>query len=489
MSSPAILAIDQGTTNTKALLVSPDGTILARASRPMTLTHPQPGWAEQSADAIWDSVADAIADVVTQVDARVVAVAISNQRETAVLWDAVTGRPLAPAISWQCRRSYDRCATLRKAGHEAAVIALSGLNLDPLFPAAKLAWLLDSVPGARERAGSGELQAGTIDSWLVWNLTGGGSHVTDTGNAARTQLLDLHSADWSVELAELFDVPIAMLPQVQPSDSHFGDTAAGRTILPAGIPIHAVMGDSHAALFGHGLSEPGAAKVTIGTGSSIMALTDVPATSHSGLSSTIAWRRGDEVTYALEGNITVSGQAAAFATRLLGLADENALTALAQTVSDSGGVAFVPALAGLGAPHWDSEARGMIAGMTLGTGPAHIARATLEAIAMQIVDVSLAMEADTNRVIPTVSVDGGATRNAFLLQLLADLLDRPVLRRADPELSALGVARMAAEALGLALPVSGGHDTERFDPAMSVADRERVAAKWHRAVQRATAHD
>ncbi|MET0372693.1 MAG: FGGY family carbohydrate kinase [Rhizorhabdus sp.] len=483
MQQSAILALDQGTTNTKALLVSLDGIILTRASRPMQLSHPQPGWAEQSADAIWASVQEVIADAVTGIDATVVALAVSNQRETIILWDAESGRPLAPAISWQCRRSSDRCAALREQGHEAAIKARTGLDLDPLFPATKLAWLLDNVPLARQRMKDGMLRAGTVDSWLLWNLTGGSVHATDSGNASRTQLYDLGTAAWSQDLGSLFGVPLDILPEVRASDSHFGDTATLRTALPGGIPILAMMGDSHAALFGHRLSGRGVAKVTIGTGSSIMALTDTPIQSYHGLSSTIAWQRGDAIAYALEGNITVSGQAAAFAAQLLGLEDANALSALAETVPDSGGVAFVPALAGLGAPHWDDRARGLIAGMTLGTRPAHVARATLEAIALQIVDVATAMEGDTGRRMAAVSVDGGATRNGFLVQLIADLLDRPIIRRINPELSALGAARMAAETLNFSQWTVEGGAEQRFIPTMSAVERNRIVSNWQAAVR------
>ena len=488
MRPSAILAIDQGTTNTKALLVAPDGTILSRAARPMALVHPHPGWSEQSADDIWASVAGAIADLVAgNPDVAIEDLAICNQRETIVLWDAATGAPLAPAISWQCRRSADRCAALRAAGHEPLLVERTGLGIDPLFPAAKLGWLLDTLPGARARAATGELRAGTIDSWLLWKLTGGAVHATDHGNASRTQLLNRHSLDWDAELAKLFQVPLNLLPAVRASDSLFGTVAAGATALPAGVAIRAMMGDSHAALFGHGIDAPGAAKVTIGTGSSIMMLTDAPASSNNGLSGTIGWsREAGGARHALEGNITVSGQAAAFAVLLLGLADEAALSALAQTVPDSGGAMFVPALAGLGAPHWRPDARGMMTGLTLATTPAHIARAVFEAIAMQIVDVCRAMEADIGAAMLGLSADGGATRNDFLLQLLADLLDRPVTRRSNPELSALGAARMAARTPAGSLDAAIV-DAVTFTPAMDPARREMIHADWHAAVRRTLA--
>ncbi|PKP93823.1 MAG: glycerol kinase [Alphaproteobacteria bacterium HGW-Alphaproteobacteria-16] len=483
MPGPVILAIDQGTTNTKALLVAPDGNVLAARSRAMQVNYPQPGWAEQSASDIWEAVAALIAELVAAVpDVTVAALAISNQRETMVVWEAATGRPIAPAIIWQCQRSADRCAALRDAGHADEIAARSGLGIDPLFPAAKIAWLLDSVPGARDRAAKGELRCGTIDSWLLWNLTGGTVHATDHSNASRTQLFNLDTLDWDAELARIFDVPLDILPRIAPSDSGFGNVAAGLTALPAGTPVQVMMGDSHAALFAHGIDAPGRAKATIGTGSSLMAATPARVHSTHGLSSTIAWTRADgDVQHALEGNISVSGHAAAFATSLLGLPDEQALTDLATSVAHSDGVVFVPALAGLGAPHWETGARGSILGMTLATRPAHVARATLEAIALQIGDVLDAMTADLGADVEALSIDGGAARNAVLAQMLADLTGRHIDRPAIAEASALGVARMAAEALELSQG-TGGTTAERFAPAMPAAQRDAVRASWHRAI-------
>lgn len=488
MAGDVILAIDQGTTNTKALLVGAQAKIVARASRPMTLAHPRPGWTEQNAEHIWASVAAVIEDLVAAAPGhRIAAVAISNQRETVVAWDARTGRPVAPAISWQCRRSSERCARLRAEGLEAFVNERSGLGLDPLFPATKLAWLLEAIPEAAALATSGDLRVGTIDSWLLWNLTGGKVHATDLSNASRTQLLNLRARDWDPDLAALFGVPLAALPRLQDSDSEFGRVAAGVSALPADIPVRAIMGDSHAALFGHVQAAPGAVKATIGTGSSIMAATDSLVRSTHGLSSTIAWSQGGEAVYALEGNITVSGQAAAFATQLLGVADEQALTDLATSVETSDGVVFVPALAGLGAPHWDDRARGLFSGMTLGTRPAHVARATFEAMALQIVDVIEAMQADLAHPLREIRVDGGATRNAFLLQLLSDLLRRDVVRQDSPEASAMGVARMAGQALGAPMQV-GGAPLLRFTPGMADARRAQIQQSWRTAIARALEH-
>jgi glycerol kinase len=483
MDDRLILAIDQGTTNTKALLVASDGSVRLSRSRAMRVEYPQSGWAEQSASDIWEGVAALIAELAAAVDpATIAAVAISNQRETIVLWDAETGRPVGPAVIWQCRRSADRCAALRAAGHEAEIVARSGLGIDPLFPAAKIAWLLDTIPDARARAERGDLRCGTVDSWLLWNLTGGAVHATDHSNASRTQLFNIDTLDWDADLARLFDVPLGLLPRVMPSDSRFGSVAPGLTALRDDTPILAVMGDSHAALFEHSADGSPRVKVTIGTGSSLMAATGKRVRSAHGLSSTIAWSRGDRIQYALEGNILVSGHAAAFATTMLGLPDEAALTALAQSVEDSGGVVFVPALAGLGAPHWSSDARGTISGLSLATQPAHIARATLEAIALQIGDVVAALDADLGAAVAELSIDGGAARNALLMQLLADLTGRRIVRSTIPEASALGVARLAANGLGMTLPASGEDQKEFFDPAMPAAQRERLLARWHAAV-------
>ncbi len=483
MSGPVILAIDQGTTNTKALLVAPDGSVLLSRSRPMQVTYPQPGWAEQSASDIWDAVATLIAELVAAApDAQIAALAISNQRETVVLWEADTGRPIAPAVIWQCARSAERCAAVLAAGLEDAIVSRSGLGIDPLFPAAKIGWLLDTIPGARDRAIAGEIKAGTIDSWLLWNLTGGTVHATDHSNASRTQLLNLDTLDWDPELARIFDVPLSILPRIAASDSGFGSVAPGLTALPAGTPVQVLLGDSHAALFAHDIHAPGRVKATIGTGSSLMAATAGRVRSSHGLSSTIAWSRAEGgAQHAIEGNISVSGHAAAFATALLGLADEQALTDLAASVDSSEGVVFVPALAGLGAPHWNTDARGTISGMTLGTRPAHIARATLEAIALQIGDVLDAITADLGIDLPELSIDGGAARNALLAQMLADLTGRTIVRPEIAEASALGVARMAAQALGLAeTPVPAASD--RFEPELTTGARTMIRRNWRESV-------
>jgi len=477
-----ILAIDQGTTNTKALLVSPAGEVVASRSRAMQVHYPRPGWAEMSAAAIWEAVASLIAEMTAAApDQPIDALALSNQRETVVIWEADTGQPIAPAVLWQCGRSAERCAMLRAAGHEPEVERRSGLALNPMFPAAKIAVMLDAVPGARARAEAGELRCGTVDSWLLWNLTGHAVHATDHSNASRTQLFNLDTLEWDSELAQIFDVPLAMLPRIRSSDSRFGTVADGLTSLRAGTPVHAMLGDSHAALFFHSGEVPGRVKATIGTGSSLMVATAERVTSRHALSGTVAWSRNGAVQHAVEGNISVSGHAAAFVTTLLGLTDEGALTDLAASVLDSGGVVVVPALAGLGAPHWCAEARGTISGLSLSTRPAHIARATLEAIALQIGDVFAALEADLGVCLPELSIDGGAARNSLLFQMLADVLGRPVVRPRVTEASGLGVARLAAMALGLdeKVPSVPG---DRAEPSWSVDRRAALHDRWSRAV-------
>lgn len=478
-----VLAIDQGTTNTKALLIDEGGTILARASAPLTTSYPHPGWAEQSASDIWASVRQVVASITTEAGPPD-AITIANQRETLVLWDSETHQPICPAPIWQCRRTADDCAKLIATGHDQQVIAATGLGINPLFPASKLAWVLRKITAAQDLHAQGRLRAGTVDSWLLWNLTGGAAFATDHSNASRTQLFDTRSLTFSPDLGTIFGAPIDCLPSPLPSDSRFGTTAPGTTALPAGIPIQSMMGDSHAALYGHGIRTPGAVKATYGTGSSLMTLTPTRTASTHGLSGTIAWTDRNGTAHALEGNITVSAQAAAFTARLLGLPDAAALSTLAQTVPDAGGVTFVPALAGLGAPHWNDTARGTIAGMTHATTPAHLARATFEAIAHQIADVLTAMEADIGQPLAALSADGGASGNGFLMQLQADLIDRPVEVAQIEEVGAIGAAAMAFSAHGIALPRTGSSHV--FTPRPGDSQRLKARDDWARAIRRAS---
>lgn len=472
-----ILAIDQGTTNTKAVLVDETGAILARASAPLTTDYPRPGWAEQSASALWASVQKVIADLAPPGVPD--GIAIANQRETLVVWDRATGEPICPAPIWQCRRTAEASAALIAAGHDAAVVAATGLGINPLFPAGKLAWVIANVPSARPLLAQGRLCAGTVDAWLLWKLTG--VFATDHSNASRTQLFDTRSLRFSDDLAALFGAETGCLPKPLPSDSRFGETLAGATALPAGVPVLAMMGDSHAALYGHGIRRPGTVKATYGTGSSLMVLTPARVASTHGLSGTIAWTDRQGTAHALEGNITVSAQAAAFMAGILGLASAAELSALAETVADTGGVAFVPALAGLGAPHWDDAARGTVTGMTHGTTRAHLARAAIEAIAHQIADVFAAMEADAGA-LAGLSADGGASGNGFLLQRQADFIGGTVRQSPVEEVGALGVAAMAFSHFGVTLPL--GAKGQSFAPK---ADARADRALWATALRKARA--
>jgi glycerol kinase len=479
-----VLAIDQGTTNSKAALIDGEGRIVARSSRPMSSTYPRPGWAEQSADANWTSVRDALGEIVASTgNEGIAALAISNQRETLVVWDAGTGRPICPAILWQCRRTAEASASLRETGAEPEVMAATGLGINPLFPAGKLAWVMENVPEARGLHARGKLRAGTVDSWLLWKLTGGATYATDHSNASRTQLFDTERLEWSADLGRIFGVPVDFLPLPLGSDAEFGLTAAGVTDLLAGIPIRSVMGDSHAALYGHGVRAPGAVKATYGTGTSLMMLAPARVASAHGVSGTIAWTRGSATAYALEGNITVSAQAAEFMSGLLGLGSVESLVALAQSVDTSGGVSFVPALAGLGAPHWNDAARGLVCGMTHGTRPAHLARAALEAVALQVTEVFEAMAQDAGVRPAALLADGGASRSDFLMQLQADMLNRPVMRAETEQVGALGVAAMAFEALGHDFPIS--RTATEFRPTATEGEREALLTQWSDAVRRA----
>lgn len=477
-----ILAIDQGTTNTKALVFDAHGATLAASSVAMETHYPQAGWAEQDASAIWTATQQVIADVTAKVD-RIDAIGISNQRETLVVWDSETGTPVGPAPIWQCRRTSEVCATLQH--HGAEVHGLTGLGINPLFPASKLAWILAHRPEAARLHAQGRLRAGTVDAWLIWNLTGGEAFVTDHSNASRSLLFDTSALQWSPRLCEIFEVPMSCLPTPLASDAEFGRVAPGVTALAEGTPILAVMGDSHAALYGHGIREAGTVKATYGTGSSLMMPLPKRALPSNGLSSTIAWTEQGKTTYALEGNITVSAQTAAFAVDMLGLDDPIALTDLATTVPDTGGVAFVPAFAGLGAPYWDDAARGLISGMSLATTRGHIARAALEAIAHQITDVFEAMADAASVPLLTLRADGGASVNDWLMGRQADFLNATVTRSDLAEVGALGAAMMAARALGseIHLPLV----VDSFRPTITAQERQVERKVFADAVRRARA--
>jgi glycerol kinase len=484
-----ILAIDQGTTNTKALVVDDRGDVVARASRPMQVSFPRPGWVEQDGRAIWHTVRDAIDDCLGQSGlVRPDAVAIANQRESVLMWDRRTGEPVGPCVMWQCRRTTAFCDELRRTGHGPFIARKTGLTIDPLFSASKIRWLLDHTPDGPARAASGDLAAGTVDSWVLWNLSGGAVHACDRTNASRTQLCDLTSGDWDIDLLSLFDVPRALLPEIRPSSSVTGVTVSTGA-LPAGVPVAALIGDSHAALFGHGAPHPGAVKATYGTGSSLM--TPTPARLDAdGLSTTVAWSLPGSVQFALEGNITDTGGAVDWVARLLGLdASADRVAALAAGVNDNAGVYLVPAFAGLGAPHWDDRARGLLAGLTRGAGPAEVARAAIESIAFQIADVFDLMRDAAGVPAAALLADGGASRNDHLMQLQADVLGAPVVRNSSADLSAIGAAWLAGLAVGiwpsLAAIEQLPRSLDRFEPRMPAGERARLRDGWRDAVARA----
>ena len=488
-SDALILAIDQGTTNTKAILVDERGAIVSQASRAMAIEYPRPGWVQQDAVAIWQAVSDSVEECLVRAGSPTPrAIGISNQRETGLAWERATGRPIGPAVTWQCRRSADLCERLRQAGLGAGITARTGLPLDPMFTAGKLRWLLDAAPDGQARAATGELCVGTVDAWVLWNLTGGAVHGTDVSNASRTQLMDIDAGTWDADLAEAFGVPLAALPRILPSRAVFGESRA-LGALPAGVPIGALVGDSHAALFGQGGFQPGSVKATFGTGSSLMMPTPRRLAAAGGLASTVAWGL-DTIVYALEGNIYVTGAAVQWVADFAGLSGAAAVADMAASCPGSDGVYLVPAFTGLGAPHWDDAARGTISGLTRGSGMAQLALAALESIAYQVRDVFDVMQAASEGSLRVLLADGGVTRNTQLMQLQADILGLPVQRNNTAELSAMGAAYLAGLATGTwasleelaALPRS----VDRFEPAMAATERERRYAGWQEALARAT---
>jgi len=480
VTTPLILAIDQGTSSTKCLLVDRQGAVVARGSAPLGERHPAPGWVEQDALEIWASVKAAVRACLDGRDPRAVeAVGISNQREAVVAWDAATGAPLGPLLSWQDQRTAADCDALRDAGHDALIRDRSGLPLDPMFSAAKARWLLDRLDPERRRARAGAIRLGTVDSWLLSRF--GGEHVVEAGNASRTQLLDVRRADWDPDLLSLFGVPREALPRVVASTGPFPATR-GLAPLPDGIPVLAVMGDSHSALFAHGAFAPGPVKATYGTGSSIMGLIPAPQDLANGLCLTIAWSLGAPA-FAAEANIRATGATLRWMADLLGV-ETGALAELGER-STSDGVVVVPAFTGLGAPWWDRDAVGLVTGCTLGTGKAQLARAALESIPQQICDVLDALDRSVGRV-SAIHADGGPTRNGTLMQLQADLAGRPVLASRTAELSAMGVAHLAGLQAG-AWTQAGlaalARPHEEFTPRpMDVAGERR---RWAAALARA----
>jgi len=485
-SRPVVVGIDQGTTGTTVLVLDQRLSLLGRGYREIPQSYPLPGQVEHDPEAIWQSVLAAFAQALAQSGSvEIAAIGITNQRETTVLWDRVTSQPVAPAIVWQDRRTAELCERLRLDGAEPLVRERTGLVLDPYFSASKIAWLLDHVPDLRRRTEGGDIAFGTIDSFLLWRLSGGRVHLTDPSNASRTLLLDLESLEWSPEMCRLFRVPTALLPEVCPSSGRLAVTR-GAGDIPAGIFLAAAAGDQQAALFGQGCLKAGDAKCTFGTGSFLlMNVGRRPVLSRHRLLGTVAWQTAEGTAYALEGSAFVSGALIQWLRDGLGIIKQAAESeGLAASVPDDGGVTIVPALAGLGAPYWRPDARGAILGLTRGTRAAHIARAALQAIALQTVDLVRAMEKDSGRSLTALRVDGGATANNLLMQIQADLLGVDIVRPAQVELTALGVARLAAAGIGLGVvpedaPNSG---PTIFQPRMPVPERERILTRWREAI-------
>ncbi|SAK67824.1 glycerol kinase [Caballeronia catudaia] len=494
-----ILALDQGTTSSRAILFDHAGRVVARAQREFAQHFPRPGWVEHDPHDIWRSqlaVAHEVMRVANAGASDIAAIGIANQRETTLLWDRRTGAPIGPAIVWQDRRTAAHCARLIECGGQALIQRKTGLCIDPYFSATKLAWLLDSQPGLRARARNGELAFGTVDSWLVWNLSGGRRHVTDASNAARTALFDIRACAWDDELLALFDIPRAVLPEVAPSSGLIAHTDPA--LFGAAIPVTGVAGDQQAATFGQGCIEPGLAKNTYGTGLFMLMNTGAqPVVSTHRLLTTIGWQLDGRLTYALEGAVFMGGAIIQWLRDGLGIIESAAqIEALAAQCASSEGVVLAPAFAGLGAPYWDPYARGTLLGMTRGTGRAHIARAALEAIALQTVDVLDAMEADAGIAVSELRADGGASQSDLLMQIQADLLNRPVVRPAVTETTALGAAQLAGLGAGFWSGVGeigeigdNARAARRFEPSMSGDERGAHIERWHRAIERARAWD
>ncbi|HEY7735449.1 MAG TPA: glycerol kinase GlpK [Candidatus Limnocylindrales bacterium] len=492
MTEPELLlALDQGTSSSRAIVFDARARIRGLGQVELPATYPRPGWVEQDPLEILETQVAAAREALAAAGAEASAIGalgITNQRETTVAWD-VAGTPLSPAIVWQDRRTADRCAELQAAGVESPVRERTGLLLDPYFSATKMAWLLDAIPDGRDRAAAGDIRLGTVDSWLVDRLTGGHVFATDPSNASRTLLFDLHDRGWSTSLGETFGVPLAALPEIRSSDGDFGEVDAAW--LGAPIPIRGILGDQQAALFGQGCFALGEAKNTYGTGCFLLMTTgaDVPAPP-PGLLATLGWTLGSQGTsYALEGSVFVAGAAVRWLRDALGMIpDAASVEALAASVPDAGGVTVVPAFAGLGAPYWDPDARGAVLGITAGTSAAHFARATLEAIAQQTVDLVEALEAGGAPRLRTLRADGGAAGNDLLLQLQADLLGRPVVRSSIAETTALGAALVAGLATGLWSSLdelSGLNPPARmFEPQATESWRRTMRDRWRDAVAR-----
>jgi len=495
MNQRYILALDQGTTSSRAIVFDRNGRIVSMAAREFRQFYPRAGWVEHDAGEIWQSQSGVAAEALAGASlgaAQIAAIGITNQRETGLIWERDTGRPIHRAIVWQDRRTAPACDRLGASPASVAQVReRTGLMIDPYFSATKIGWLLDHVDGARRRAEAGELAFGTVDTWLVWNMTGGGVHVTDVTNAARTMLFNIHTRQWDEELLALFGIPARLLPEVRSSSEVYGETSA--SFVPPGVPIAGIAGDQQAALFGQRCTGAGMVKNTYGTGCFMIMNTGAqPVRSENGLLTTIAWQVGDELAYALEGSIFAAGAVVRWLRDELGMiASAGEIEALAGQVEDNDGVYLVPAFAGLGAPHWNHRARALIVGLTLGSSAAHVARAALEGVAYQVRDVLAAMEVDAGIGIRELRVDGGMTANDLLMQFQADIQRAPVIRPRIHETTALGAACLAGLAAGY-WGSAGELDAlwqseQRFEPVMDEAQADRLVAGWQRALRAAQA--
>ncbi len=486
-----ILSLDQGTSSSRAIVFDQKGQIRSVAQREFTQYFPQSGWVEHNPHEIWSSQASVIAEAITSIDINghnIAGIGITNQRETTIVWDRETEEPIYNAIVWQDRRTSEYCDKLKEEGYTEFIRSRTGLIIDAYFSATKIKWILDNVPGARERAEKGKLMFGTVDTWLIWRLTRGDVHVTDVSNASRTMLFNIHTLQWDEELLRLFDIPLSMMPEVRSSSEVYGHTKS--TIFAHEVPISGIAGDQQAALFGQMCVEPGAVKNTYGTGCFLLMNSgEKPIDSKNNLLTTIAWKIGDKVNYALEGSIFVGGSVVQWLRDGLGIIRSSSeVEALAASVPDTGGVYFVPALTGLAAPYWDQYARGSISGISRGTTAAHIARAALEGIAYQTLDIVDAMQRDSGIELCELKVDGGAARNNLLMQFQSDLLSTRVIRPQVTETTALGAAYLAGLAVGYWDSIDDIKQQWQaehvFEPTAEREHIEKAVEGWHDAVRR-----
>ncbi|MBP3318009.1 MAG: glycerol kinase GlpK [Alistipes sp.] len=486
-----ILSLDQGTSSSRAIVFDHKGQIKAMAQREFTQYFPKPGWVEHNPHEIWSSQASVIAEAIASIDITgldIAGIGITNQRETTIVWDSETEEPIYNAIVWQDRRTSEYCDKLKAEGYTEFIRSRTGLIIDAYFSATKVKWILDNVPGARERAEKGKLMFGTVDTWLIWRLTRGEVHVTDVSNASRTMLFNIHTLQWDEELLRLFDIPLSMMPEVRSSSEVYGATKT--TIFAHRVPIAGIAGDQQAALFGQMCVEPGAVKNTYGTGCFLLMNSgEKPIDSKNNLLTTVAWKIGDKVNYALEGSIFVGGSVVQWLRDGLGIIKSSAeIEELAASVPDTAGVYFVPALTGLAAPYWDQYARGSISGISRGTTAAHIARAALEGIAYQTLDIVDAMQRDAGIELCELKVDGGAARNNLLMQYQSDLLNTKVIRPCVTETTALGAAYLAGLAVGYWKSIDDIKQQWQaemvFEPTVERAQINAAIDGWHDAVRR-----